>query len=64
MMLYLKQSTPLPHRGMLNLKQLLIQELHLQEETLPMVGNSMLQAHLIMVGRYLLKVGKQAQHSF
>ena len=58
-----KQSTPLPHRGMLSQKLPHLQDLHRQVEIQQIVANSMLVVVSQKVGTSILMAGKQAIQS-
>ena len=58
-----KQSTPLPHLGMLNPKRQRLQDLHRQVEIQQIVVNSMLVVYGTEVGTSILTAGKQAIQS-
>ena len=53
-----KQSTPLPHRGLLSQKLQLLQDLHRQVEIQQIVANSMLVVVSRKVGIFTLMGGK------
>jgi hypothetical protein len=55
-----KQSTPLPHRGLLSQKLQRLQDLHRQVEIQQIVANSMLVVVSQKVGTSILMAGKQA----
>jgi hypothetical protein len=58
-----KQSTPLPHRGLLSQKLPHLQDLHRQVEIQQIVANSMLVVYGTEVGTSILMAGKQAIQS-
>ena len=58
-----KQSTPLPHRGLLSQKLQRLQDLHRQVEIQKIVAKSMLVVVSQKVGTSILMAGKQAIQS-